>query len=270
MSLFTISRCAKKRFTYGLVLCISFMATPVLATKLEISADSPAWAHFGASLLLYSHIVGGGLGIIAGTIAILTRKGQNAHRIAGRVFFVSMFIAYAIGAGVAPFLEDGQRPNFVAGILALYLLVTAWLAARRRDPVVGIIEYAGICIALFVVASGLLFMWQAANNPSGSVDGSPPQAFVLFVVVGLVALFDDFIVIMRGKINGRSRISRHLWRMCMSMFIAGGAFFFGQEQALPDAIVGSIWQMGLAFYPLLAMVIWLALPRLKNGTDPAD
>ena len=44
-----------------------------------------------------------------------------------------MFVTYLIGAGVAPFLETGQRPNFVAGVLALYLLTSGVMAAMRRD-----------------------------------------------------------------------------------------------------------------------------------------
>ena len=86
-------------------------ASAAYAVKLEVSPDAPGWAHFGASILLYLHIGGGIVGLLAGATAAAARKGAVVHRTAGKIFLVSMFIAYLIGAGVAPFLAEGQRPN---------------------------------------------------------------------------------------------------------------------------------------------------------------
>ena len=222
------------------------------------------WKHVGAGILLYAHIIGGALGLVSGTVAVLSRKGARLHRAAGSVFFLSMFVAYAIGAGVAPFLEEQQRPNFVAGVLALYLLITAWLAARRENPAVGAPEWIGFITAGSILAAGLYFMHQGANHPSGTVDGSPPQAFILFSVFGGFAALGELNVIIRRKITGVSRISRHLWRMCASLFIAAGSFFLGQEQILPEFMLGTFWQFGPVLFPILAMLFWLILVRVQK------
>lgn len=251
-----------------LTLAACAIATPAFAETLKVDSHAPVWMHLGAMLLLYLHIGGGTLGLVSGTVAVLSPKGRPVHRAAGKIFFASMFIAYAVGAGVAPFLETGQRPNFVAGILALYLLITAWLAARRRDPVVGPAEYGGLVIALITVAAGAYFMVQGMNDPSGTVDGSPPQAFVLFIVTGLLAAGGELHVILRRKIAGVSRISRHLWRMCMSLFIASGSFFLGQQQMLPDAVRGTLWQFGPVIFPLAAALLWLVIEHLPKRPKP--
>jgi hypothetical protein len=175
-----------------------------------------------------------------------------------------MFISYAVGALVAPFLHEGQRPNFVDGVLALYLLITAWLAAKRVNPVVGRTEKIGLAVALSVFIAGILFMLQAANDPSGTVDGSPSQAFVLFVVVAGAAALGDVRAIMRGTINGATRIARHVWRMCVSLFIASASFFFGQQQLLPEAMLGTLWQYGPVLFPLTAMLVGLLALRLSK------
>lgn len=247
-----------------LVVVVFAVAMPGFAETLKVDGDAPSWQHMGAALLLYLHIGGGTLGLVSGTVAVLSPKGRPVHRAAGKVFFISMFIAYAVGAGVAPFLETGQRPNFVAGVLALYLLVTAWLAATRRDPVVGAIEYGGLAIALSVVVAGTYFMLQGMSNPSGTIDDSPPQAFVLFIVTGLLAAGGELHVILRRKITGVSRISRHLWRMCLSLFIASGSFFLGQQQILPEAVRGTLWQFGPLIFPLAAAVLWLVIEHLPK------
>lgn len=102
-----------------------------------------------------------------------------------------MLACDAISAAVAPFLADGQRPNFIAGVPALYLLLTSWRAATRRAPSIGPMDYGGLASAVFVAAAGALFMHQGANHPSGTVDGSPSEAFVLFILVGVLAACGD-------------------------------------------------------------------------------
>ncbi|MDA7737930.1 DUF2306 domain-containing protein [bacterium] len=243
---------------------------PAHAAQLQLS-DSASWAaQLGASILLYLHIIGGGLGMVFGTLAILSRKGQSIHRLAGKGFFVSMLVCYGVGAGVAPFLNEGQRPNFVAAVLALYLLITAWLAAKRPNPTIGRIEYLGLLVAVSIVILGLVFMRQGVMDPSGTVDGSPPQAFIMFVLIGGIAVLEDFRVIWRRSLNGIARISRHLWRMCMSLFIAMASFFLGQQQILPEAMRGTFWQFGPVLFPLIATVIWLTLQWIEARRKPSS
>lgn len=245
------------------LICLAVLAPPAMAERLMVDPAAPGWMHFGAAVLLYIHIGGGTLGLVTGTAAILSPKGRPFHRAMGRIFFVSMMACYAVGAGVAPFLETGQRPNFVAGVMALYLLLTAWRAARNRNAGSGWPEYLGLATALVITAMGALFMYQGSQDPSGTVDGSPPQAFILFVATGAAAALGEINVILRGGITGPARIGRHLWRMCMSLFIAAGSFFLGQQQMLPDAMVGSPLQIGAVVFPLIAIPVWLVLSRLK-------
>lgn len=232
------------------------------ADNLQVAPDAPWWAHFGAAALLWLHIGGGTLGMVSGAAALTFRKGGRLHRAAGAVFFASMFVTYLIGAGVAPFLETGQRPNFVAGIMALYLLVTGWRAARQREAKAGVAEVAGLVIALAIAGTGAVFMQMGAASPTGTIDGSPPQAFVLFTVAGVLAAGGEANVLLRRGISGVARTARHLWRMCFSLFIASGSFFLGQMQVLPEVLRGSAFPFVAAFLPLGVMLFWLVRVRL--------
>lgn len=232
------------------------------ATKLEVDPDAPAWAHLGAGILLYSHIGGGIIGILTGALAVALRKGGPAHRAAGNVFFAAMFITYLIGAGVAPFLTEGQRPNFTAGVLALYLLITGWRTAKRGDFQAGREERLGFVTALIIAGVGLVFMRMGAMSPTGTVDGSPPEAFFIFTFFGSAAAGGELNVILRGGISGAARIARHLWRMCASLFFAASSFFLGQPQVFPDWFNASPLPYLFSFSPLIAMIIWLIIVRL--------
>ncbi|WP_428407491.1 hypothetical protein [Hyphococcus sp.] len=257
------ARKARKTVRAVSALCaIAALAGGAHAAHLEVASDAPAWARFGADALLYLHIGGGAIGLLTGVLAVLSKKGATVHRAAGSVFLAAMFVTYLIGAGVAPFLTEGQRPNFTAGVLALYLLITGWRTARRGDVAAGRAEIFGLFIALAITGMGLLFMQMGAASPTGTVDGSPPQAFILFIVAGSAAVLGELNVILRRGLAGPARIARHLWRMCVSWFIAAGSLFLGQPQVFPDWFNASPMPFALAFIPLIVLIVWLIIVRL--------
>jgi hypothetical protein len=247
------------------LLALPLMAGLAHADNLEAPPGAPLWMHLGAAALLWAHIGGGALGLVSGTVAIASPKGRPIHRAAGAVFFVSMLVTYAIGAGVAPFLETGQRPNFVAGLMALYLLVTGWLAARERVQITaGPAQYLGLAFALGLVAMGATFAWMGSQSETGTVDGSPPQAFYLFMAAGTFAAIGELHVILRRTVRGVARTARHLWRMCFSMFIASGSLFFGQPQVFPQWFHDTTLPIWLGLAPIFAMLIWLVIVRIPR------
>jgi hypothetical protein len=251
---------------YWILIAVSavFAANGAYADNLKVSADAPAWAHFGAAALLWLHIGGGAIGILSGAAAIAARKGAQLHRAAGTVFFAAMAVCYAVGAGVAPFLDEGQRTNFVAGIMALYLLLSGWRAVRQPQATAGPFEIMGLVFALAITTAGLVFMHMGANDPSGTVDGSPPQAFVLFTVAGLFSAAGEIHVLVRRTLAPVSRIARHLWRMCFSLFIATGSFFLGQMQVFPQWLQDTPVLYVLALAPIAALLFWLVRVRFRG------
>jgi len=242
----------------------ALLPTVALANNLEAGPGDPVWMHLGANALLWAHITGGAIGMVTGVVALASRKGQRVHRAAGSVFFLAMFMAYAIGAGVAPFLDTGQRPNFVAGIMALYLLVSGAMAARRREATAGAPEIVGLLVALGITTAGVVLMRMGAASPSGTVDGSPPQAFFLFTIAGAFAAAGELHVLVRRQLSNVSRIARHLWRMCFSLFIASGSFFLGQQQVFPEALQDSALLYAVALSPLPVMLFWLGKVRFDD------
>ena len=83
------------------------------------------------SPILLVHILGGTLGLVSGTVAVMFRKGSRWHVLAGRVFVASMLTMGAAATYLA--IIKHQNSNIGGGILTFYLVGTAWLTARRRD-----------------------------------------------------------------------------------------------------------------------------------------
>lgn len=233
-------------------------------TTLYVSPDAPALVRYGADALLVLHIGGGATGIVSGFVALLARKGERLHRVAGTVFFVAMLIMAAIGASVSPFLPVPEMANVAAGILTFYLVATSWAAIRRKDGGFGRLEVVGLVAALGVCAAGVNFIRIAQNSPSGTIGNTPAQAFYVFVLVGAIAAACDIKVILRGGISGAARIGRHLWRMCVALTVATGSFFLGQPKFLPAFLHGSPLVFVPVFVPLALMAFWMIRVRLTG------
>lgn len=235
--------------------------------SLEIDPAAPLLVTMGADALRYLHIGGGAVGMVSGAAALVFHKGGRAHRLAGDVFVVSMLIMAGIGAGVAPFLPE--RVSVLGGLMTLYLVATAWLTVWRPPGAAGRLEAVALMASIGLLTLTATLWWMAASHPSGTLDGQPWQAFVLFGIMTPLAAVGDLRLLRRGGITGAARLARHLWRMCAALFIAVGSYFLGQPDFLPGLIRGTGWVYVPPLATLLVMTYWLARVRWRaRRRDP--
>ena len=226
---------------------------------LELGPDSSPIARAAAAAVLYLHIGAGGIALVAGAISGIAKKGSRLHRRSGTVFSVSMIIMAAIGAGVSPFLQPPQWVNVVAGCFTLYLVATAWLTVKHRNPsgpvgLFALVAGGGIALAAFLIALGVI---PVKNSDSG--------AAMMFAFVVTLALIGDLRMIIAGALTATQRLFRHLWRMCYALLIAAASLFLGQPQVFPQQVRGT----GLLFVPIVAvlglMLYWMFRVRFAKN-----
>jgi uncharacterized membrane protein len=215
--------------------------------------------------LRLTHIGGGLAAIAAGFTAVIAPKGRPLHRASGTVFFLAMLAMAGLASVLA--VNKGQTMNTVAGAFTLYLVLTAWVTVRRQPDRVGRLEVAGMLMALTVSGFAIYQAYQGSLNPNG-IDGAPYQVAYVFGALAAIAAAFDLVTLARRGLHGSDRISRHLWRMCLALFVASGSFFLGQMKVIPHALRGPhLWV--LAFLPLVALVFWLIRVRFRSALDPA-
>lgn len=213
----------------------------------------PVYSPEGLSLLLLAHIAGGTGGIVFGYAAVFLRKGSPLHRASGKLFVGSMIVMGSFGALIG-WLRD-QPGNVFAGVFVTYLVLTAWVAGRRREGEIGGFEPVAMLVALALAALGF---WSGVMQ-TGSAAGVIGS--YVFGAVALLAAAADWTVVRRRGLSGANRISRHLWRMCAALFIATGSFFLGQMDEIPVALRGPhLWVLALA--PLALLAFWMIRVRL--------
>ena len=227
------------------------------------------------SPILLVHIAGGTVGLLAGTAAMLFRKGSPRHALAGRVFVVAMLTMASFAVYLA--VVRHQPSNIGGGIFTFYLILTAWLTARRRD---GRTQRFDWVLLLIPLALGTLtWMNGVAIVRSGvdSPDGVPVGMSFFMGSVMLLAAAGDVLMLASGGIVGAKRIARHLWRMCFGLFIAAGSFFMGPSnrplrlltaaglgQHLSPALFSTGVYLTLTLLPLILLVYWLVRVRFTN------
>jgi uncharacterized membrane protein len=222
------------------------------------------------SPLLIVHIGGGIMGLLSGSAAMVVRKGSRLHKRAGDVFVISMLAMGASGAYLA--LMKGQTTNIFAGILTFYLVLSAWLTARRREKQTGIIDWVALLVALAVGIALVNYGFEAAHSRTGLKDGVPAAMYFVMASVALLCATGDLRMLVRGGVAGTQRLTRHLWRMGFALFIAAGSFFLGSASKTglrAQLFTAAIRRTHLPEVPviliILLIIFWLVRVRFANA-----
>ena len=175
-------------------------------------------------VLRWAHISMGLVGILSGAAALTFRKGSRPHEMVGHVFFVSMLIMASMGATLA-MTYSPNRGNVMGGGLTFYMVATAWATVRRKPGETGRLEIALALLGLAVGTAGYTFGTMAAISPTNTLDKYPPPLYFIFGSVALLLAAFDVRMIARGGVLGAARLTRHLLRMCLAMFMATASLF---------------------------------------------
>ena len=228
------------------------------------------------SPMLVAHICAGTAGLLSGTAALSFRKGSPRHVLAGKVFVASML---TMAAGAVYLAVVKHQPNNVGGgIFTFYLILTAWLTARRRHRETSRLDWV---VSLIPLTLGIL-AWNSgikALRSHEDLPGGVPVGMHLFMAsVMLLAAAGDVRMLLHGGIVGTQRVVRHLWRMCFGLFIAAGSFFLGPSnrplrllstlklsQHLPSALFSTNLYLVLTVLPLALLIFWWVRVRFTNA-----
>jgi uncharacterized membrane protein len=215
---------------------------------LHVDPSAPAVLRALADTVLGLHIGGAIVGLSAGTVAMVARKGERLHRLAGETFFFAMMTMAGIGAVVAPMI--GDIGSAFGGGITFYLVLTGWLAGRHAEVKAGRVEIAGVALLAMAILVVLFLGRQALASPERQLAGVPWFAFfVLATLAGLIAALD--LKVIRGPVLvGPARLARHIWRM-------GAGLLVGLMSGLAQPKVG-----GVLFHGATTNLQWLPVGLL--------
>lgn len=213
--------------------------------------------------LLPLHVIGGVIAIVSGFVALYALKGARLHRKSGTLFVYAMLVMSLSGAVMA-LGRAGAVMNIPAGLVTAYLVITSLLtvhppsASSRRAERVAML--AGFALGLASIGSALVTAGR----------GNMRLAFplLLFGVLALSAGDGDRRMLRAGGLQGLARLKRHLWRMCVALFIAAASFFLGPVRRIPEPLRIPALRL-IPLVVLVTMVYWLWRYRRKRSSPNA-
>jgi uncharacterized membrane protein len=207
--------------------------------------------------LIPLHVTAGVIALVSGFVALFALKGLSLHRKSGTAFVYAMLVMSLSGAVIA-IGRFGAAMNIPAGLVTAYLVSTAMLTVQPPSARVRRIE-RGAMVAAFVLATGS-FVAAFISGVRGNVGFVFP--LVLFGVLALSAGLGDRRMLRAGGLRGSARLRRHLWRMCVALFIAAGSFFLGPAGRIPETLRMAPFKM-IPFVAIATMAYWLWRYRRK-------
>ena len=215
-------------------------------------------------LALAFHVTAGTVGLVAGSIAVVARKGGPWHRRSGVVFVYAMLAMGLAAVGIS--IYEGKQ-SVDGGAVAAYLVFTAWTTVRPLRGVGRRADIALMILAFVLALGGLAQAFVAFGTPGARIDGVPAAMAAFMSTVVLLAAVGDWRMIRGAPLKGARRLTRHLWRMCFGLFIATGSFVaqLVRMTFMPHWTRSVPVILLLAAGPLLVMVYWTWRVRWKRG-----
>ena len=168
------------------------------------------------------HILTGTVGLVTGFIALFVVKGATVHRRAGMAFVYSMLAMSIAGGFMAVIMNKAPETNVTAAGITAYLVLTSFITVRDALRT----RASDLVLMLTALTIGsVAFSWgvEALAN-GGRRNGMPATPYFIFAAFGLLGVFGDVRVMVRGPLKGTQRLARHLWRMSMALLIAALSF----------------------------------------------
>ena len=208
------------------------------------------------TILLIIHIIAGSIGLLTGTINIIKKKGDKAHKNVGKFFFYSMLIN-----GFAGFIMSLIHRNdflLIVAVFSIYMVATGqrFLSLKqlhkeqKPKAIDWILTYTMLVFAFLFITYGSYLLINKVNF--GIV------LLVFGVVSCLIAIKD--IKVYKGNIKEKNYwLLLHIQRMVGSYIAALTAFIVVNNHFLPG-IVG--WLLPtVIFTPLI--VKWTKQYRVQ-------
>jgi uncharacterized membrane protein len=172
-------------------------------------------------VFLILHIIGGGLGLLAGTYNMFAKKGDKIHQNIGKIFTYSMLTS-AISALILATMHNNPF-LLTVGVFTIYLTGTAWryLSLKKladgQNPLW--IDWA---LVGFMLIFSLIFIYMGVMTLiNGSNFGIVP---IIFALVGIRFSMNDYNNF-QGKVKMKNYwLIEHLQRMIGAYIASVTAF----------------------------------------------
>ena len=172
--------------------------------------------------LIYIHAFFGGLGLTAGIVSILVRKGGKVHKLWGKIFSISIITSSLISLLIASFPGHENMFLFLIGIFTIYMVLAGNRALTlkasiktKADVIDKSISYIMFVIAVLMLVLGIICFLK---------DNNLWKLYFFFGSIGLFMTYRDFKSFKKFPTNNKVAVVSHVGRMVGAFITSVTAF----------------------------------------------
>ncbi|MCO6176412.1 DUF2306 domain-containing protein [Flavobacterium sp. NRK F10] len=177
-------------------------------------------------ILIYIHASLGGVALITGLVAILTPKGQTAHKKSGSVFFYAMLASVIISMFVALSPNHHNPFLFAIGIFSLYFILTGFRALKFKKQNTNLTVDRWISATMIITGVLMILLPVIVAKNSNII-------LTVFGAFGILFSVKDLILYKKPKQLRKSWLRLHLSKM-LGGYIAATTAFVVVNQFFPS------------------------------------
>ena len=194
-------------------------------------------------IIIYIHAFFGGIGLLAGTVLMFSKKGNQLHKQLGKIFSVGMMVSSILSLFICLFPNHHNSFLFMIGIFTIYMILIGNRVLNYKkksyqnklDKVI-----SGSMFLTGIVMIGLTFYQKIVND-------SFPILLLLFGALGLFMSYKDFKFYANLE-NHKKWLMSHVGKMVgayiasVTAFLVAGAGFGSNMYAwILPSVIGTIY-----------------------------
>jgi hypothetical protein len=175
--------------------------------------------------MIYVHAALGGVALLAGIGALITKKGSKKHIKSGRVFYYGM-LGSVILAIIVSLLPDHQNPFlFGIGIFSGYLIISGFRAIRYKNSEIKLLQDKILSYIMIAAGLGMILFPVLVYQEFNIV-------LAVFGGIGLFLALKDLSLYRNAGQLKRNYLKLHLSKM-IGGFIAATTAFIVVNEIIP-------------------------------------
>jgi len=173
------------------------------------------------TIAIYIHAFFGGIGLLSGTLSLVTKKGSKIHRKSGKFFTVGMLVSSGLSLPVASMPGHYNPFLFLIGLFTIYMVLVGnrTLRFKSRNALVSKTDW-GITLAMAVIA-GLMILSGVLEIFGNRI------LFVFFGVVGLMLCCQDYRFLKNPHRTKTAWLTQHIGKITGAYIASITAFLIG-------------------------------------------
>lgn len=193
-----------------------------------------------AQILILIHAATGGVALLGGTLALMTKKGGRIHKRSGLVFFYSMLLSAFLALTVAILPGHLSPFLFSIGLFSSYFILSGYSSLRYKKKDFGLL-FDQLLAALLILTGAAMIVYAFL------LDSNLNTVLIVFGSMGVFFGTRDLRSFKDRKSLRKKWLQRHIGNMTGG-YIAATTAFLVVNEVLPGlanwflpTVLGSIY-----------------------------